>query len=77
MELTQLRYFLKVAELQHITRAAEELYIAQHLKNNHKDYNTEKSLVKLVGKRRALLDYLIKKDINRYREIIKELGIRK
>ncbi|HLU51249.1 MAG TPA: 30S ribosomal protein S15 [Flavobacteriaceae bacterium] len=52
-------------------------HLSQHLKNNHKDYNTEKSLVKLVGKRRALLDYLIKKDINRYREIIKELGIRK
>jgi small subunit ribosomal protein S15 len=50
-------------------------HLSQHLKNNHKDYNTEKSLVKLVGKRRALLDYLIKKDINR--EIIKELGIRK
>lgn len=52
-------------------------HLSEHLKRNHKDYNTEKSLVKLVGKRRALLDYLIKKDINRYREIIKELGIRK
>lgn len=52
-------------------------HLSKHLKSNHKDYNTEKSLVKLVGKRRALLDYLIKKDINRYREIIKELGIRK
>ncbi|MCK6609173.1 MAG: 30S ribosomal protein S15, partial [Flavobacterium sp.] len=37
----------------------------------------ERSLVLLVGKRRSLLDYLKKKDINRYREIIKELGIRK
>ena len=45
-------------------------------KNRH-DYNTERSLVLLVGKRRSLLDYLEKKDINRYREIIKELGIRK
>jgi small subunit ribosomal protein S15 len=52
-------------------------HLTEHLKNNRKDYNTERSLVKLVGKRRSLLDYLIKKDILRYREIIKELGIRK
>ena len=48
-----------------------------HLKNNHKDYNTERSLVMLVGKRRSLLDYLKDKDIERYRSLIKELGIRK
>lgn len=52
-------------------------HLSAHLKRNHKDYNTERSLVKLVGKRRDLLDYLTKKDINRYRAIIKELGIRK
>ena len=52
-------------------------HLTEHLKKNRKDYNTERSLVKLVGKRRNLLDYLIKKDIVRYREIIKELGIRK
>ncbi|RTE53599.1 30S ribosomal protein S15 [Arenibacter aquaticus] len=52
-------------------------HLTEHLKNNRKDFNTERSLVKLVGKRRSLLDYLIKKDIVRYREIIKELGIRK
>ena len=52
-------------------------HLTGHLRNNHKDYNTERSLVKLVGKRRSLLDYLIKKDIVRYRAIIKELGIRK
>ena len=52
-------------------------HLTQHLKNNHKDYNTERSLVKLVGKRRALLDYLMKKDILRYRAIVKELGLRK
>lgn len=52
-------------------------HLSTHLKNNRKDYNTERSLVKLVGKRRNLLDYLIKNDIVRYREIIKELGIRK
>ncbi|NJM79990.1 MAG: 30S ribosomal protein S15 [Flavobacterium sp.] len=52
-------------------------HLTGHLKNNRHDYNTERSLVKLVGKRKSLLDYLKKKDINRYREIIKELGIRK
>lgn len=52
-------------------------HLTEHLKNNRKDYNTERSLVKLVGKRRNLLDYLIKTDIERYRTIIKELGIRK
>ena len=52
-------------------------HLTEHLKRNKKDFNTERSLVRLVGKRRDLLDYLIKKDINRYRTIIKELGIRK
>ncbi|TXN36850.1 30S ribosomal protein S15 [Flagellimonas hymeniacidonis] len=52
-------------------------HLTQHLKNNHKDYNTERSLVKLVGKRRSLLDYLKKKDIAKYRSLIKELNIRK
>jgi len=52
-------------------------YLTQHLRKNHKDYNTERSLVKLVGKRRSLLDYLMKKDVLRYRAIVKELGLRK
>jgi len=52
-------------------------HLTEHLKNNRKDYNTERSLVKLVGKRRSLLDYLAKKDILRYRAIVKELGLRK
>ncbi len=52
-------------------------HLSSHLKNNRKDYNTERSLVKLVGKRRNLLDYLMKKDIEKYRILIKELGIRK
>ena len=52
-------------------------HLTEHLKNNRKDYNTERSLVKLVGKRRSLLDYLKKTDITRYRAIIAELGIRK
>mgnify|MGYP001597453313 FL=1 len=52
-------------------------HLTEHLKSNRKDYNTERSLVKLVGKRRSLLDYLIKTDIVRYRAIIKELDLRK
>ena len=52
-------------------------HLTGHLKSNRHDYNTERSLVKLVGKRRSLLDYLKKTEINRYREIIKELNIRK
>lgn len=52
-------------------------HLTGHLKKNHKDFNTERSLVKLVGKRRRLLDYLKKKDIEKYRTLIKELNIRK
>lgn len=52
-------------------------HLTQHLKKNRKDFNTERSLVKLVGKRRRLLDYLKRKDIEKYRALIKELGIRK
>ena len=52
-------------------------HLSNHLKKNKKDFNTERSLVKLVGKRRSLLDYLKAKDIERYRAIIKELGLRK
>ena len=52
-------------------------HLTEHLKKNRKDFNTERSLVKLVGKRRALLDYLTKKDVLRYRAIVKELGLRK
>ncbi|MFI3239546.1 MAG: 30S ribosomal protein S15 [Bacteroidales bacterium] len=54
-------------------------HLTQHMRANHKDHNTERSLKMLVGKRRSLLDYLKRKDINRYRAIIakKELAIRK
>ena len=52
-------------------------HLTEHLKRNRHDYNTERSLVKLVGKRRSLLDYLKAKDIVKYREVIKELNIRK
>jgi len=52
-------------------------HLTEHLKKNRKDFNTERSLVKLVGKRRSLLDYLTKKDVLRYRAIVKELNLRK
>jgi small subunit ribosomal protein S15 len=52
-------------------------HLTKHLKQNHKDFNTERSLVKLVGKRRSLLNYLMKKDILRYRAIVKDLNLRK
>jgi len=48
-----------------------------HLKNNHKDYSTKLGLLKLVGKRRRLLDYLQATDLTRYRALIAQLGIRK
>ena len=52
-------------------------HLTDHLKDNRKDFNTERSLINLVGKRRRLLDYLKKNEIERYRAIIVELGIRK
>ncbi|HNW90465.1 MAG TPA: 30S ribosomal protein S15 [Bacteroidales bacterium] len=52
-------------------------HLTNHLKENDKDHFTRRSLVRLVGKRRCMLDYLKEKDINRYRAIIKELKLRK
>ena len=52
-------------------------HLTDHLKSHKHDYSTRSGLLKLVGKRRRLLDYLFKTDISRYRAIIAELGIRK
>ncbi|NQU50977.1 MAG: 30S ribosomal protein S15 [Bacteroidetes bacterium] len=52
-------------------------HLTEHLKANKKDHSTRRSLILLVGKRRNLLDYLKRKDIERYRSIIKELKLRK
>ncbi len=52
-------------------------HLTNHLKTNPKDFSTEHALVKLVGKRRSLLDYLKERDINRYRAVIKSLNLRK
>ncbi|MFA6831006.1 MAG: 30S ribosomal protein S15 [Bacteroidaceae bacterium] len=52
-------------------------HLTEHLKLNRKDYNTERALTMLVGKRRSLLDYLKERDIERYRAVIKKLGLRR
>lgn len=52
-------------------------HLTEHLKKNRKDFATEKALVDMVGKRRRILAYLKDRDIERYRAIIAELGIRK
>ncbi|WP_185863176.1 30S ribosomal protein S15 [Blattabacterium cuenoti] len=52
-------------------------YLNNHLKNNKKDFNTERALVKMVGKRKKLLKYIEKHNVNNYKNIIKHLGLRK
>lgn len=51
--------------------------LTEHLKRHPKDHSTRRGLLKLVGKRRRLLNYLMNKEIGRYRTVIAELGIRK
>ena len=51
--------------------------LTEHLKKNANDHHSRRGLLKMVGRRRNLLNYLTKKDINRYRAIIEKLGIRK
>lgn len=52
-------------------------HLTEHLKKNRKDKNTQRSLQIIVGKRRGLLDFLMGKDIKKYRALIKDLGIRR
>jgi small subunit ribosomal protein S15 len=52
-------------------------YLTEHFKTHKKDHHSRQGLLKLVGQRRSLLDYLKKKDVNKYRELIQDLGIRK
>ena len=52
-------------------------HLNEHLSTNHKDHHSRRGLLKMVGQRRSLLNYLTKIDIERYRAIIAELGIRK
>lgn len=51
--------------------------LTEHLKVHHKDNHSRRGLFKMIGKRRSLLDYLMKKDIQRYRDLIQKLNIRK
>lgn len=52
-------------------------YLTEHFKTHKKDHHSRRGLLKLVGQRRRLLNYLKKNDVERYRNIIKELGLRK
>lgn len=52
-------------------------YLTEHFKTHKKDHHSRQGLLKLVGQRRSLLDYLKKKDVNKYRTILQELGLRK
>jgi small subunit ribosomal protein S15 len=52
-------------------------YLTEHFKVHAKDFHSRRGLLKLVGQRRRLLDYLKKKDLQRYRDIVKTLGLRR
>ena len=57
-----------------LTARIQEL--TEHLQNNHKDHHSRRGLLKMVGHRRNLLVYLYNKDVERYRSLVKKLGIR-
>jgi small subunit ribosomal protein S15 len=52
-------------------------YLTEHFRTHKKDHHSRRGLLKIVGQRRRLLDYLKSKDVERYRTVIKELGIRR
>ncbi|HTJ41065.1 MAG TPA: 30S ribosomal protein S15 [Kofleriaceae bacterium] len=52
-------------------------HLTEHLKNNHKDHHSRRGLLKMVGQRRSLLDYLKRKDLERYKKLIDTLGLRR
>ena len=64
-------------EVQIAILSARIAELTEHLKENQKDHHSRRGMLKMIGKRRGLLDYLKKKDIERYRKLIEELGIRK
>ena len=64
-------------EVQIALLTARITYLTDHLKVHKKDHHSRRGLLKMVGQRRRLLSYLSKKDINRYREIIARLNLRK
>lgn len=65
------------AEVQIAILTEEINILTEHLKEHKHDYHSRRGLLKKVGQRRNMLNYLAKKDINRYREVIKKLGLRK
>ena len=65
------------AEVQIAILTEEILVLTDHLKEHKHDYHSRRGMLKKVGQRRSLLNYLKKKDITRYRDIIKKLGLRK
>jgi small subunit ribosomal protein S15 len=52
-------------------------HLTEHLKSNHKDHHSRRGLLKMVGQRRALLDYLKRKNLDRYKKLIETLGLRR
>ena len=64
-------------EVQIAILSARIAELTEHLKENPKDHHSRRGMYKMIGKRRGLLDYLKSKDIERYRALIEELGIRK
>ena len=64
-------------EVQIALLTARIAYLTEHLKEHKKDHHSRRGLLKMVGQRRRLLSYLSKKNINRYREIIAQLNLRK
>ena len=65
------------AEVQIAILTEEINILTEHLKEHKHDHHSRRGLLKKVGQRRSMLNYLAKKDINRYREVIKALGLRK
>lgn len=65
------------AEVQIAILTEEIRVLTEHLKEHKHDFHSRRGLLKKVGQRRNMLNYLAKKDVNRYREVIKKLGLRK
>ena len=65
------------AEVQIAILTEEIKTLTEHLKEHSHDYHSRRGLLKKVGQRRSLLNYLLKNDVTRYRQIVKDLGLRK
>ena len=64
-------------EVQIAVLSARIAELTEHLKANPKDHHSRRGMLKMIGKRRGLLNYLMETDIERYRDIVKKLGLRK